>query len=870
MKVSKYFNIDPNILIEYIYDDSNLIGEPYNVLYNTRTGLKCFISADELRPAPRGYKQTNNDFYNQIYKIDTVQNRYGKIPLSNQPNQVDSNVASFLQVRNFARSIPVRYDIIKVHIPVDWTFGDYKGFYLRSYTYNFDNTKVVELSNYFFNMTDIEQNYKLEYSSPNLLINEKQWGKYIKIQIPSTTKVSDQRSLNVTRENSINFNLTDGLGLSKTAPVFLDFHFISSVDTVGGNKFFNLTSKKTVVVPQTPEFEKLGVRIEESSQGDFFLIYGTYNGTLGDFENFIDESYYEGNRYYVEYTIDLFEKNVKTKTTTFVVNEDFGEEIEYRPILKFTTTTAIIDVTMKLIDSVDGTFIERNASYGMLQGGGSKMGSEPNERLKTANGTGGAGDVSKYARNLSKINLRKAKRKEVFYIKSTVLPNTSNDAFGSKPILKLKSIPFNLFSSNYYIVNDDRNYIFDKISYIPNNKSLVYIFPFDNFIKLKIIETDGGVNELPIDLNKLQNLKLTIKSDKKDLNFDIYKDSSENKFEEGIVVFKIPESSYQDIKKISSSGYDVFYINGIDEFGVKKIIYNSFFLPWDSATNMNKMMSDYDSKQIKLSEPVVQPVKPDVTQSVKDAIDSGTNIPKGVNTNAVSNSDNQEIKKGSGLSGASFMFNPRWKASQKAIEIGLNPNNNFKLPQNMREFKILLFTVPSLGLKPETKESMLNKTKNLVKSLTGKSNVSLLKKDISDINNRKIDLILGYFKGLNVDPFDGIRNWFTPELEVKPILKRARVNPDFEDLSKDLLEYINSGLLNKRVKWGIGLKYQEITIGEFIPKSKKDKDLIKSNKIIQQNPPKTKLKSQIPPPPPPNSDTNYYSPNSDIPRGGKK
>ena len=114
--------------------------------------------------------------------------------------------------------------------------------------------------NYFFNITDIEQNYKLEYSSPILVINGKQWGKYIKVQIPATTKVSDQRVLNVTRENSINYNLTDGLGLSKNSPVFMDFHFISSVDTVSGSKFFNLTSKKTVVVPQTPEFEKLGVR----------------------------------------------------------------------------------------------------------------------------------------------------------------------------------------------------------------------------------------------------------------------------------------------------------------------------------------------------------------------------------------------------------------------------------------------------------------------------------------------------------------------------------------------------------------------------------------------------------------------------------
>ena len=132
---------------------------------------------------------------------------------------------SFLQMRNFATSIPIRYDIIKVHIPVNWTFGDYKGFYLRVYTYNFDNTKVVELSNYFFNITDIEQNYKLEYSSPILVINGKQWGKYIKVQIPATTKVSDQRVLNVTRENSINYNLTDGLGLSKNSPVFIIIKF---------------------------------------------------------------------------------------------------------------------------------------------------------------------------------------------------------------------------------------------------------------------------------------------------------------------------------------------------------------------------------------------------------------------------------------------------------------------------------------------------------------------------------------------------------------------------------------------------------------------------------------------------------------------
>jgi hypothetical protein len=110
---------------------------------------------------------------------------------------------------------------------------------------------------------------------------------------------------------------------------------------------------------------------------------------------------------------------------------------------------------MKLINNVDGTFIERKASYGLLQGGGAKMGSEYNPRLNTGIQNIGAGDISKYARSLTKIELKRAKRPEVINIKSTTLPTTGTDPFGTKPILKLEKLPFNLFSSNYYFINND-------------------------------------------------------------------------------------------------------------------------------------------------------------------------------------------------------------------------------------------------------------------------------------------------------------------------------------------------------------------------------------------------------------------------------
>jgi hypothetical protein len=811
MKISKYFNIDPNVLIEYIYDDSNLIGEPYNILFNTKSEIKSFISTDELRPPVKGFKKTNNDAYNQLYKIDTIQQKYARIPLSSSgANKIDSDNFSFLQIRNFPTSIPVRYDTIKVHIPINWTFGEYKGFYLRVFTYNFDNTKIIELSNFYFNMTDVDHSYKLEYSSPILNINEQQWGKYVPIQIPAATKISDQRRFNVTRENSINFNLSDGLGLSKNSPVFMDFHLIENIITINNIDYFDLTSKTSLTVPQTPEFEKLGVKIEESTQGDFFLIYGTYNGTIAEFENFIDESYYEGNRYYVEYQVDLYEKNTRTKTSVFPVTEDFGDEIEYRPILKFTTTTAIIDVSMRLIDNVDGTFIERKASYGLLQGGGAKMGSEYNPRLNVGIQNIGAGDISKYARSLTKIELKKSKRQEVINIKSTTLPTTGTDPFGTKPILKLEKLPFNLFSSNYYFINSDQSYNFNNVNYIANNQSVIYLYPFDNIIKLKILNT-SETEEIPYNLTTLEDLKMVIKSDSKDLSFDIYRDSAENDLENGIVVFRVSIGHYQSLKKINNTGFNLFYIVGIDENSIKQIVYSGRFLPWDSFSNLNKLETNFVASQA-ITTPII--LRPPPVNNEIAIVPEEDIIPKGVNTSNVDTPSVQQItqevrnqvsgisKSGLSTSGFSFRFNPRWKADTDSILLS-NNLENYQKPKDSRE---LIIQLTGLGFLTIPK----------IRDILGKKEIISAN---NDLNNIRISYLLGYFKGLNVNPnSNNLEKFFNTE-----------------NLKSDLSDYVNSGISKQRTKKGIGLKDTEVTVGEFVPKNRKDFNLILTNKIVDQN-----------------------------------
>ena len=450
MRYSKFININENILVEYIYDDNNLIGEPYNILYNSTTNTSCFVSTDQLVPPIKGYQQTNNELYNQLFIVS--QDSYARVPSigSNQISEVFPN----LLVRNYPTSIPIRYDKIRVHIPVDYTFDPNKGFFLRVYTLDSTQRKFVELSNYHFDISDIEQQYKLEYSSNTFIYAEKQWGKYLEIQVPSITKISDQITDGLPTPNSINANLTDGLGLSRNAPIFIDFKDLTSISTLNGVKFVSTSTKKTIVLPQTPEFENLGVRIEESSQGDFFIIYPTYNGTQAEFVDYLDEQLVFGVKYQVKYIIDLFEEDVKSKSYTFNIYEDFGEELEFRPIFKFTNTTAIIDVSLRLVNMNDGSFVERKASFGLLQGGGQRMGSQANGRITSGNKSGGGGDICKYSSSLLKINLKKVTTTQVLNYRNIIQPAVGMESFGTRPILNLVRDPFVVFSTGFDVIDD--------------------------------------------------------------------------------------------------------------------------------------------------------------------------------------------------------------------------------------------------------------------------------------------------------------------------------------------------------------------------------------------------------------------------------
>ena len=575
-KLSKFVKVDKNILLEYIYDDDNNIGESYEVLVNSKDRKQSYLATST--------SGTNNTQNNSLFVLDKVSNKYGKI---------DTSQYSFLQLRSYSSSTPIRHDKLVVHLPINWTFGEYLGFYVKIFAYDVLNQTSYDLSNFYFDMTDASQGYIMNFTSPPLLFAEKLWGKNITIEFPSVSAIASQRVNNRPKESSLNANLTNGSGFSLNTPVFIDFHFINNIQTINAVTSYLLNPKVSVSVPQAPEFENLGLKIEHSSNGDFFEIYGTYNGTISGFKQFIDDSFNAGSRYYVQYSITTFEQNVRGKTITAEVIDNFNETIEFRPIIKGSTTTAIIDVEMRLVDAVSESTITRRASYGMLQD-----------------------EVSKYSLNLSKINLRNASKPKIYNTRSGSGFGDANsglglgmgNGMGNNINVSTIKVPFPVMIDRSNIIGKSDNVIYQKDKYYGIGKLLINVFPFDNIINFVIALDFTGTSDTAsqiqyLDMSGMNDIKMEFKNSAIDINVPIYRDA-ENNLEIGQVVFKIPKSKIPDIRKIYESGINVFYITTTTD-DVTTVIYTGLYKMYDSASNVDDLNQNIPTLSTVSSNPII-------------------------------------------------------------------------------------------------------------------------------------------------------------------------------------------------------------------------------------------------------------------------
>lgn len=523
----KYLNLDPNVLLEWDYSSQD-ISENYTVWSDLSKGTRNFLSTTNI-----------NDIDHSLFVIDSSTKKYSKI---------DPTKFNFIKLQDY-NTAPMLYDKITLYFPSNYNFGVYYGFYLKIQALDYIGKKIYPFSNFYFDKSQaqsidgtIEYADKLMDLATPFTYNQKEWGKYITYFVPSIYETSNQRLINpdtnIVEPDSLNDNLTEGTGINLNSPIYLEFSFISSKQTVFTIPYYYLSDTYKTSISLQPEYQTLGVVVEESTQGDFFEIYGVYNNSNENLDNFVNDLTSKGRVINIEYVVTLYEENlVSGFPLTFLVTENFSQKIEYRPIIKYSNTTAAIDVEMRIVDLVDSSSFSKFASIGLTK------------------------NLLKYGKTLARLTVDNLSKPTIYnykYDKVYDLKTSSNSTS-----LNIVKVPFPILINNYKILANN---------YTPNTTSdykgmgllNIIITPFDNILKFQIAKQDNPTSPItPYNLSEVllnSKLNLVFKSDTKTLEKEIYYQTDENKFNMGVVVFKVNQEDMPVLKQMTKEKSDNFYI----------------------------------------------------------------------------------------------------------------------------------------------------------------------------------------------------------------------------------------------------------------------------------------------------------------------
>lgn len=543
---SRYIRVHQDALIEWINDDSFFFEDEYSIVKDTVNNVSTFMFSSNAVVS-----DNYNKLPNQLYIVDPIINKYGIVDPVTKP---------FLQETRYANNAPSRFDKVKIWFPIHWNFPNLAGMYLNITALNYENSTPFGLSSFYLDSSDPNDLNKLTTEAEPLRLFDKLWGKSITIYVPSVYYEALNRTNNAPTLGTINYNLTAGqLGLSTTSPIFIDFRYLRAKENILNQiSFYTLPALK-MSIPQSPEYNNLSVNIEEASDGDYFLINGMYNGNIGEFEQFMNMLDSLGKRSYILYSITVFEELLPQDSIDIYVYQDFYKQISYRPILKYTNTTASIQVEMKLINSVNGSVISKISTF-LITGS----------------------NIGKYGKFVTPINISNAIKPKLYNSKpdNLVLPNQSIINYQLKKHnanvnSEIRYIPYPVLTNIANIVADQLNGVSKGETYKALGNLNLNLTPFDNVIKFRIAEKNGDtIKPMSFPVNN-STVKLVFKSSTSELKIDLYMESNEVNLSSGIVVFKISSLDYPVLKKISDTNSN-FYIT-VTSNSIETSIYDGTF-----------------------------------------------------------------------------------------------------------------------------------------------------------------------------------------------------------------------------------------------------------------------------------------------------
>jgi len=387
---SKFLQLTPQILVEYIYRDpsapetidTDTNGSRIHILNNTYTNTNFLFNEDNP------YEYTGNTRVLSAIPIAADKSKYAYLTtntalqyLDFDPNLI--NVASYQNQLTGPYNIPaksIEYDTIKVHLLAGFDFFENDGIIfevlIRDRTGNKHNLASLAYLK--------PDNYEINNPKP-LIIGERLYTKYLLLKVPALDWMTDQYLSAPNNTGILANQLTSNSGLLTQSTIELTAKFINKTETINAQTYFYIGESSTASINKTDEYSLLSAVVKESEGGDYFEIYGEYNGDI--YEDFILGLNQQPNtNMIVMHEINVFEQVgtsfLLTTEQAFIQSNDFGEPYVFRPIIlnSHIAVSYRIDYSLRLINKVDNTQVIKQSQYSSF-------------------------DVKKYGRRIRKINM---------------------------------------------------------------------------------------------------------------------------------------------------------------------------------------------------------------------------------------------------------------------------------------------------------------------------------------------------------------------------------------------------------------------------------------------------------------------------------
>ena len=393
----KYFQLTPEILLEYVYEgdpklnEDNIKGNSKDI-YDTRTMLLTSNAFGSKYLCFKDEYEGLDSISNFVLPLNNTETQFVVVKSKNQFFFSKTNVSNIFTSKtgngyiyedtNYDKNIiskgescDVKYDKCIIHFTSRNYFGSYDSLIFQVYAY-LNNKAKLYFASFIFKKTS-----NLELKAEHMLYNEKLYTTQIEFDIPSVFAIFN-------KDNEV-FNdvlKSQNIELLQNTPIGINVYGVSG-SVKGTDNYERLKTLKinTISIPYVyNRFDEIYVNIHEATDGDYYYINPEIGSGYSSFVDYIESMGENIRAYMVMHELYLKEiwvdsdgvshSEITHKEFHIIdINEDdkdedisrrFDSKIKYRPICTQggSNYKAIIIDTIKIINAVDNSSYEVTGS----------------------------------------------------------------------------------------------------------------------------------------------------------------------------------------------------------------------------------------------------------------------------------------------------------------------------------------------------------------------------------------------------------------------------------------------------------------------------------------------------------------------------